>query len=75
MDTIEYSKRRSIQSKHTAAKPGYHGALYQEHYDAYVKSKGYTTEEKLADVANTELKKMRAKAPKTSVWTYLRYLF
>jgi hypothetical protein len=51
---------------------GYHSTLYREHYKAYVKSKRYDTEEKLAAVTNTDVKKMRAKALKSSSGAYIR---
>ena len=39
----------------------YYDALYQEHYDAYVKSKEFAIKEKLLEVTDTELKKTRLK--------------
>ena len=55
--------------------PGYHDALYQEHYTAYVKSMGYTTEETMAAVADVDLKKMRAEALKSRSGAYVGCLF
>ena len=51
--------------------PGYHGAVYREHYDALMLSKGYDTKEKLDAVNGTELKKLKLEALKSSAGAYL----
>ena len=55
--------------------PGYHGAVYREHYDALVLSKGYDTKEKLDAVDENELKKLKSEALKSSAGAYLACLF
>ena len=55
--------------------PGYHGAVYHEHCDALVLSKGCDTKEKLDAVDKTELKKLKLEALKSSAGAYLACLF
>ena len=58
MNTIGHSKCRLISTfKVHGGNPWYRSALYQEHYDVYVKSKGYDSKEKLEAVPVTELKR------------------
>ena len=46
--------------------PGYHGAVYREHYDALVLSKGFDTNEKLDAGDENEIKKLKSEALKSS---------
>jgi hypothetical protein len=55
--------------------PGYHGALYQEHYETLTKSIGYDTKAKLDAVGDAEFKKLKAEALMSSAGAYLGYLF
>ena len=62
-------------SKAHGSNPGYHGAVYCDHYETLTVGKGYNTKVKLDAVGDTEEKKMRAKALKSSAGAYLRCLF
>ena len=42
--------------------PGYHGAVYREHYEALTRSKGYNNKEKLDTVGNAYINKMKSEA-------------
>ena len=55
--------------------PGYHGAVYREHYEALMISKGHDTKEKLDAVDEAELKKMKPEALKSSAGAYPGCLF
>ena len=55
--------------------PGYHGAVYREHYEALTASKGCDTKEKLDSVDETELNKMKSVALKSSAGAYLGCVF
>ena len=58
-----------------SSNPGYHGALYCEHYEALTVSKGCDTKEKLDSVDETELNKMKSVALKSSAGAYLGCVF
>ena len=55
--------------------PGYHGAVYCQHYEALTVSNCYNTKKKLDIVDDTAIKRMKSEAMKSSTGAYLRYLF